>query len=278
MINSMTTAFGNINQDSSLALKKGYSKPSSLFLFTLGYRMPLNKSAVINSGHGFYIEGGINPGRLISKNLVIGLYGGWSFMDKSWATSFNENFSNDYGASIKNYDNLSDLDTTIINSSVDLFKNTKGYSNIMPGCEMKSFHNYSLYYGITIKLPFKYSPTLKLYKGTMRSHYQGDGNIATKHKDYNIFQLRRDMYGCELMILNIEQLFSRKKSQQKTFNHRGAGLSIYYESYNFYNSSLYFYDGTITHTLPLQKFATTSFLEKYKHESAYGFKLCFYIM
>ncbi len=277
-INSIFKGFSQSNSDSLMTYKRLETKPSALFLFTAGYRMPLNTSKINNSGHGIYLEGGLNPGHLISKNHVIGLYAGYAFMDKSWSTSFNENFSNDYSSSIKKDSDFSKTDSSIINSSIELFKTKKGISDIMPGCQMNSFHNYSLYYGIIIKLPYKYLPTLKLYKGTMRSYYKGDGNILGNKSDYHIVELRRNMYGCELMIINLDQLLKRNKTKKHAVNNRGGGLSIYYENYNFYNSTLYYYDGITKTNLSLKNFTTSTFLKKYRNEFNAGFKLCFYIM
>src|ERR1700741_5229648 len=63
------------------------------FLFTSGYRVPLNKNRIINSGHGVYMEGGINAGGLIAENCIIGVYGGFAMQGRFWSTSFEKNFS-----------------------------------------------------------------------------------------------------------------------------------------------------------------------------------------
>jgi len=275
---SFITLAGNFNSD-SLPVNKKTGCNKSLFLFMAGYRMPLNKNNIINSGHGVYLEGGINPGRLISKNLVMGIYAGFAMQDRFWSTSFTDNFSNDYTASINKDQSLTGIDSAVIYSSTDLFKNTKGTDATLPGCQMRSFHNYSMYYGMVFRLPVKCLPFLKIYSGTTRSHHQGDGNLATKNKSYNIFELRRKMYGCELGILSpdIRSLKCGHTSQiSKTI--RSIGLSIYYESCNFYNSSLYFDDGTTRKNILLQSFTTPSFLKKYKNDVTWGIKLCYYIM
>lgn len=277
-VSVIALASGNTASDSLFFSKNRSSKESSLFLFTAGYKIPVNKNIIINSGHGLYIEGGVNPGHLISKNLVFGFYVGWAFQDRLWSTSFNQNFSNDFSASINKEQNYSGLDSAVIYSSSDLLKNTKGNSITLPGCEMKSFHNYSYYYGVVLKLPYKYVPIIKLYTGTTRTYYQGSGNIATKQKDYNIFEIRRIMYGCELVIFKgVQNLLSNKIKKRPSNKNTGA-LSVYYESCNFSNSSLYFYDGINRTEIALRRFTNTSFLNKYKNEIAWGLKLSFFIM
>jgi hypothetical protein len=261
--------------DNTIIRTQKKENPSELLLFTLGYKTPINKNRIINSGHGVYIEGGLNFGHLISKKTTLGLYVGWSFMDKLYSTSFNPKFSNDYENSIDKENNITGLDSIIINSSINLVKNTKGTSNLMPGCEMKSFHNYSMYYGIIFKAPFKYFPTLKIYKGTLRNHYQGDGNISTLGKDYNIFEFRHSVYGFEIMVLDLETIIKRKNKTQN--KNRGVGLSIYYETINLNNSSLYFNDGETRRTISLKKYTSSTFLNKYNRENSFGIRVCYFI-
>ena len=249
----------------------------SLIWFNSGYRVPVNKQNILNSGHGLYVELGINPGTLISKDLVLAIYGGWAFMDKAWNTFFNKDFSKNYKNAMIQQENQSSLDSAVIQSSSLLFDTKTGNSISMPGCEMNSFHNYAMYFGIVIKLPHKNSPILKLYKGSLRSHYQGDGNIVSKNMDFNIFEIRRMMYGGELMVLHTNQMFKKEKNI-KTSRKRGHGaLSIYYETSDFYNASLYFYDGVNRKTIPFKNFIKQDFLTHYKREVFWGFKLSYYL-
>src|ERR1700751_2724323 len=115
----ITKVLGNNNPD-SIAVKPTYTKRPS-FLFTAGYRIPLNKNIIISSGHGIYIEVCINAGSLISKKLLLGLLGGYALQDRFWSTSFREKFSNDYKASINKEQPLSSFDSSVIYSSANLF-------------------------------------------------------------------------------------------------------------------------------------------------------------
>lgn len=250
-----------------------YEEPPSLFLFTAGYRCPVSKSSIINSGHGIYIESGINPGKYILKNLVLGVYAGMGFQDRFWKTSFNPHFSKDYNASVKEEQNYSALDSAVIHSSRHLIRDTKGNAAVMPGCATNSFHNYSLYYGLVLKLPFKYLPLLKLYHGITGSHYQDDLSLAPGQKGYSIVRLKRAMYGCELALLK-----RFKGSRHTAHRTRTVALSAYYEFCDFSTSSLYYTDGLNKTTIPLKTFVVSSFLNHYKYEVYYGFKLSFLII
>jgi len=273
-------SIGLSNKD-SLSIKSLHSANSSrnlsLLWFNSGYRVPINKQKILNSGHGLYAELGINPGGVITKDLLLAVYGGWAFMDRSWKTSFNKNFSKAYSNAMIQSENQSSFDSTLIYSSNFLFETKKGNSLTVPGCEMKSFHNYTLYFGIAIKLPYKNYPILKLYKGSLRSHYQGDGSIVSKNMDFNIFEIRRKLYGCELMVLTTNQVLSIIKNIKQPLKRGHGALSIYYEMSDFYNSSLYFYDGITKKSISFTHFVKQDFLTKYKREVFLGFKLSYYL-
>jgi hypothetical protein len=239
------------------------------FLFTLGYRLPVNKNIVLNSGNGLCLEAGINFGSLISKDLVLGFYGGMALKDRFWSTSFNGNFVNDYNASINK--EQTGVDSAIIYGSGELFKTAKGNDRTMPGCESRAFHNYSLYYGLMFSLPYKFFSGIKVYTGTTRSHFRGDGYLITKERDYNILELRRKMYGVELCVFNTE---IKCKKTSSGIN-KNFCISLYYENCDLSNSSLYFDDGDIKKSIPLKHYTTTSFLKKYNTETAWGVKLFF---
>src|SRR5437763_298912 len=99
------------NNSDSLPVGRKTACTKQTFLFTAGYRIPLNQNKIINSGHGIYMEVGLNAGRLIAKDLVLGFYGGYALQDKFWSTSFKESFSNNYNISINKEQHLSSLDS-----------------------------------------------------------------------------------------------------------------------------------------------------------------------
>lgn len=265
------------NPDSSFCSNFKPSAQSSLFLFTAGYRMPVNKASVLNSGHGIYLEAGINPGYLVSRKLVVGFFAGWAWKDRLWATSFNGDFVKEYRSSIDVESHFSSLDSSVIYASADAFETKKGTSVILPGCEMKSFHNQSFYYGALLRLPYRYLPAVKLYMGLTSSFLQGPGDMITTRKDFNVLQLKRAMYGCELILFRGFQRASSGNEKYPLQSNIGM-LSVYLESHDFYNSRLDFYDGEQGTTIALKRFLPASFLAKYRTENMWGLKLSFAIM
>lgn len=247
---------------------KDSSRANKLFLFSAAYRCPVINSSIINSNHGLCFEGGVNAGYLFSKTSTIGFYGGWGWRDNLWNVAFNPGFVKDYkNAIITTDNNISPLDSAVISTSAELFATKKGSSLTMPGCETRSFHNYSLYYGLFIKLPINYPVIVKVYTGSTRSHYQGTGDLITTKKEYNILQLRRAMYGCELLLLN------PVKVKQAVL--KNIGVSVYYERTDFSAAILHFNDGQTTRQLALKRFTHSSLLKKYKSEQFFGFKISY---
>ncbi len=241
--------------------------------FTAGYRLPLANHSVINSGHGIYTEAGFNPGAFLSGKTILGLFAGWGWQDKLWATAFDGNFVHDYKQAIDHDLVSSALDSAIIATSAKLFESKKGSSPTMPGCEMRSFHNYTLYYGLIIKLPQPYAPALKLYRGSTRSHYHGPSGLVSAGTDYNSFQLRRAMYGCELMLLNLPGFIQKNKETPKALQR--LGLSLYYEYCDFSTSALHFNDGDTQRLIPLKQFMPRSFFDSYRNEHQFGCKFSY---
>lgn len=255
----------------SLALKKrsGFAPA----FFTAGYRLPAAGNSVINSGHGIYTEAGFNPGAFLSGKTILGLFVGWGWQDKLWATAFDGDFVRGYRQAIDHDLLSSPLDSAVVAASATLFESKKGSSPTMPGCEMRSFHDYSLYYGVILKLPFPYSPVLKVYRGTTRSHYQGASGLVTAGNDYNMLQLRRAMYGCELMLLDPLALVQKRKAVSRPLQRIGLGL--YYEYCNFTSAALHFNDGDSQRLIPLKQFTSRSFFNSYRSEHKFGCKISY---
>lgn len=255
-------ARGRAFNEDSLKLHNRY------LVLNAGYRLPLNNTKIINSGHGLYLEAGLNLARFFNKRTVIGLFAGFAAQDRLWNTSFRQGFVNDYRQAIDARQGLSSADSAIVAGSARLFGDQHGKAPLMPGCATGSFHSYNLYCGIILRL--RVPPALKLYAGSTRSHFQGEPVIAGQ--SYSILELRRAMYGAELMLQgsSLPGLQAAKWLQH-------AGLGIYYEYYDLYASTLYFDNGERQRRIALKAFTSHSFLHRYRHDEAFGVKL-FYML
>jgi hypothetical protein len=224
--------------------------------------MPCNRNIVINSGHGLYFETAVATARVSDSKILLGIYGGWSWMDRAWNTSFNKTFAADYRGALNPEHRLEGFDSSLVFAFSKLLSR-KGTDLIAPGCAMQSFHNYSLYYGLIFKLPGKTQPTIKIYTGFVRSHLLAAQVITDG--DYNIFQLRRRMYGSEIIVFSGWKL---KKSNSST-----GLLSLYAECASIKNASLYFSDGSLQKEIKLKNFAGEQFLQKYQSAWTFGFRV-----
>jgi hypothetical protein len=255
------------NPDTSIAGRR-------FILFSASYRLPVNKSRILNSGHGIAIEAGINPARFFSGKTIIGLYAGWGWRDHLWSTSFDRQFVHDYQSTVIT-ETLSARDSSIVHVSKELFREKKGASVPLPGCETNSFHNYSIYYGIILRLP-RYSPVLKLYTGSVRAHYQGPGDLIEPQKEHTIVQLRRKMYGAEILLSDPLGFICRKKQYPSWL--ANLAFSFYYEQNDFSTAVLYFSDGEQELHIPLKRFTGSAFLNKYKKEQTFGFRFSYALL
>jgi hypothetical protein len=243
-----------------------------LLLFTAGYRLPVTKPMIINSGQGLYVEAGINPLWFAAKKIGFGVFGGYALKDNFWNTSFNSQFVSDYDAAVNTERHYSTLDSALIATSRQLFAAKK--TNTQAGCGTNSFHNYSLYYGILFKVPMRAGVYVKLYTGSTRSHYRGTTEITTKGN--NNIQFRRKMYGGELMLRDpLALVFKSKRYHPSLVN---FGIGMYYEFIDMYTASLFFSDGDQRAIIALKQFTSSAFISKYRCEQLYGFKLSYSVL
>ncbi|MCE3278475.1 MAG: hypothetical protein K0S44_666 [Bacteroidetes bacterium] len=245
----------------------------SLLNITAGYRCPMNKANILNSGHGLYFEAGINAGYFLPNKLQIVLFGGWGWKDRLWTTGFNQIFLNDINISFSD-NQLSSNDSMIVNSFHEELNNNEKKTISFPSCKTNTFHNSSFYYGISFGLPFKkYHTVIKVYRGTTRSSFTGNDR-SDSGKEYNLYEIRRNMNGIELSLFpGFKRTLKDKFFGTPLFSHLGM-VSFYYERINFSSSVLYFTDGDQRQTIKLSEFLNYSFLNKYKFENVFGVKIC----
>jgi hypothetical protein len=236
-------------------------KKDPLGFFAVGYRMPLNHNPVINSGHGLFIEGGLNLFKNKLKKVQLSVIAGWAFQDRLWNTKFNERFAEDYTNSIST-ENVP-ADSGCIHLSQYLISNASGNAATPPGCSTNSFHNYSMYLGFELHFKSKYFNGLKLYRGTTRTYIMSDYKTRMA-QEFNVFEIRRPMYGAEVTITRF--LLKQRNS---------ISLNVYSEYNNFTNSVLHFYDGSSVRNISLRKIAKSSFIDKYRFDAYFGFKCSF---
>jgi hypothetical protein len=244
------------------------SNRSSLLIISAGYRMPLTKSKIISSGHGLYIEAGINPAFLVSEKALAGIYGGWAAKDDLWHTSFSNDIILDYNNSITGHQ-LKGFDSVVVHSSAELIATSKGRSGLAPGCETRSFHTSSLYYGIIIGIRIRsYPMALKLYSGLTKTLIKKN-NVITEDPEFNYLAFQRRMFGVEF----IAYPGMKSKAIKDLKDFRLGCVSFYYEYTRFSGGALQYNDSKHSLHIPFDTFLNTAFLKKYNSEVTGGIKL-----
>jgi hypothetical protein len=224
---------------------------------------------VINSGHGIYIESGINAGYFLKEKKLFSVIGGMALKDKLWATAFKAQFIDDL-LSMHSAEELLSGDSAIVSGFKRSLK--EGQTGSLASCRNNSFHTYSWYYGVVFSLPVEhYATTLKLYRGTTRSGATIDKGITAESAAY--YEIRRKMSGIELSLFpGFRQRLSKKNGDVPLISHIGM-VSFYYERTNFSDAVLYYSDNDTDQKIRFSQFVSSSFLRKYKNENTLGFKV-----
>jgi hypothetical protein len=251
--------------DSTLA-----HSPNFLPLYVnAGYRLPINQSSFINSGHGLYAESGINGGYFLKEKKMFSLIGGMALKDKLWATAFKRQFIDDL-LLMHSAEELLSGDSAIVSGFKRSLK--EGQTGAVGSCRTNSFHTYSWYYGIVFSLPVgHYATTLKLYRGTTRSGATIDKGITAESEAY--YEIRRKMSGIEVSLFPGFRLRLSKKDADVPVISRIGMVSFYYERANFSDAVLYYSDNDTDQRIRFSEFVSSSFLRKYKNENTLGIKV-----
>jgi hypothetical protein len=252
---------------------------SSLIIANFNYRGNLNKR-MLSSGHGFGAELGFNFGYFISQKLLLGAFGGWATRDILWNTSFNRGYLNEFNTSF-NGSSLNGNDSIVVNKMASLF-NQGGY-----------FHDRSFYWGLIFRLPFRYAPIVKVYRGYVSSSYKSSSAnrvilnpfvSSDKKFDHDYYDLVRNIdFGVELFLYNGRSRvqdydpnsYPKAKKKKLRWNKNVLGLSIYIEKLDAYHSAFSYTDGYHDVKVSFERVMSSDFLQKHKTEYNVGLRLSY---
>lgn len=252
---------------------------SSWFIANVGYRYKLNKGT-INSGHGLSIEVGVNFGYFISQKLILAPIVGIGFRDVFYNTSFSNNYINDFNSSL-DMSQLSHNDSLVVNEYKGMV-NSKGF-----------LHERLSYFGIMLKLPYKYAPIVKVYKGGISHSYKTGAEVLRldppptpkqNRTDNDYFDIIKQLnYGVEVYLYSgpsrvkeySSQEFKLDNSPKKCYHLNFASLSVYFECIDASKASFGYDDGIHSATVPFSNVLSSDFVKKYKTEYNIGVRLSF---
>lgn len=262
------------SQDSSNSFSVKPLNQSSLFIANASYRMKANKSP-LHSGRGLGFELGLNLGYFVSQKLLIAPFIGYGFRDAILNTSYSDEYiddlSNSYDPSI-----LNRTDKLAVDRLVSFIKNGD------------DFHETVDYYGLMIRLPFRYSPIIKIYTGNVSQLYKTfdqlalDTTISSNGKyDHDYLSIDSKMkWGAEFFLYNgvsksfqYDYLNTMIKEKDLNFSLNIIALSVYFEQIDNSNASFYFTNGPENVRVPLKNVMSQSFMDKYRKDVNFGFRL-----
>lgn len=251
---------------------------SSLFLFNVNYRFKINKGQ-ISSGHGLGLELGFNLGYFISQKLLFAPFVGMGMRDIFYPTRFNSSYVKDFEAN-NHSASLSGNDSIAVNYMASIIG------------ERQYYHERHSYFGLMIKLPYKYMPILKIYTGESSLSYKTAGEpiqlkpyvSGDKKTDNDYFDIsRRINWGVEVFLYNgrtrvrnyENQIFSAENRKRLKWTTNSLALSLYVQQFDTYHAHFGFSDGYHDVDVPMSTFMTASFMNKYKRDYFVGLRLSY---
>lgn len=249
---------------------------SSLIIGNVSYRVKLNRSP-LSSGKGLGFEVGFNPGYFISQKLLLAVFAGYELKDWFWNTSYDAGYLRDFNANF-NGQNFRGNDSIVVNKMASLV-NGKG-----------AFHNVNGYYGIMLRLPFRFAPVLKVYKGYQSAAYRsGSDRIYLKpflsddkKYDHDYYSVDNSLkWGVELFLFNgftrVGQYASLPLAARKNLKWMNniLALSIYFEKLDTYHSVFSYSNGPQVVDVPFTSCMSPAFLNKYRTDYNIGLRVSY---
>ncbi len=249
---------------------------SSLFIINANYRFKMN-AGYLSSGHGFGAEFGFNLGYFISQKFLLAPFVGIGTRDILYQTKFTPGYMSDFNRGF-NSSQLSGNDSLIVNYMASIMSD-KGY-----------YHQRLSYYGLMIKLPYKYIPILKMYTGesslsfnTFNEPVQPQPLTPSNRKtDKDYFDITQKLnWGFEVFLYNGRTrvrnselpLLNSKQKQRLKWSSNLLALSLYIEQYGNSKSKFTYSNGYYNIHVPMSSFMTQEYMNKYKKTYNIGIRL-----
>lgn len=237
------------------------------------YRIPVGKASINRCGKGLVLEGQIGFG----KRTKFYLLGGYATQGKLSSGKFTQGFADDFNQNL-NTANLAGRDSAGLEIFSDDMYGMRGWAFPLPPYH-EGYHEGIFYFGLTIALPKKL-PVLKIYHGVVR----GTGTSESPAIVYspcaegytndgaNHFTRRPLNWGATLTFR--DPFFFIKNEKISDFSELFT-ISFYYEARDFSKAKYFFRDGCAQESsvLYFRDFTSVEFMNKYKNEIQFGFRI-----
>jgi len=245
---------------------------ASLFIADFNQRMRVSHNP-LNSGKGLGLEVGFNPAYFFNRRLLLGVFGGIAMRDVFYNTKFSSSYRNDFNQSF-NSTGFQGNDSLVANKFASIINDG-------------SFHDQELYYGIIFRLPYAWAPVVKLYTGDLNWVYKTDNHLrvtpsSETRNDNDYYNISHHIqWGAEIFLFwgytkigDYGKLpFAKKKPL--LFSTRVLPLSFFIERINSARSEYSFDTGEMSVVVPQSRILGDSFIQKYKSNYYFGFRLLY---
>ena len=247
------------------------------FSASVQYRVPINNNKINSSGHGLSFEGSIGLTKIIFDKDYISVFGGVSFREGFYKTTFKEEFKADFDNAINT--SLNGLEGEAVSRLQHDFHYLQSARVPLPSYH-EGWHEKNLYYGLILGTDKVKLPVLKLYTGittTVGGISVSDSCISPGHSgqtEYGFHKLKRPLvYGINITQRDVLALFGKEMADRIA----RLSFSIYYEMSNFSETKYKYWSGCEEANLGLNDFVTDSFKAKYtNNDIRFGFKVGFW--
>lgn len=250
----------------------GQHNQSSLFIGSINERMRVSHN-VLNSGKGLGLEAGINPAWFFNSRLTLGVFAGVAMRDVFYNTKFSDAYINDFNRSF-NGTGLQGNDSLVANQYARLIGKA-------------GFHDREVYYGIVFRLPYKWAPVVKLYTGWLYWVYKTDNHLPVKpdsdtrndNDEYDIDH--RISWGAEVFLfpgytrVGDYHEFPFIKKRPLTYLTYRFPISFFIERISTAHSTYHFDTGELSVNLPQERILSPSFIDQYKSNYYFGFRISY---
>ena len=245
---------------------------SSLILISVNERMRVSPD-VLHSGKGLGFEGGINPGYFFNQRLLLGFFAGWAMQDGMYSTTFTNSYRNDFNQSL-NTTGLHGNDSLVVDK----------LSSLVNG---GGLHDQEYYYGLIFRLPYRRAPVVKLYTGQMNWRYRTFDHLqvytanASQEYDHDYYKVTHSLrWGAEVSLFDgYSEVYEYENIHPKNKRYFARVnilfLSFFLQRINSGQSVYSFDNGVVKINFPASSLLRPAFVQKYKANFYYGFRLSF---
>lgn len=254
----------------------------SFWDISVGYRMPVNKNSIHQSGHGIAWDFYFFPLKNDAERKVnFAILGGWTWKDRLWNNKFNKDFASNYKSNLNRTD-FSGLDSLGVARLANEIEGYHGWEIPLPSYH-NGIHERSFYAGFQFFIEGGIRSSFKFYVGNKVSVAGIDydslcvspGSSNSLTSEFGYFYFKRPLFfGGEISLQPFSNIFKNEK-----FNWKQVSVSFFYEYADFTKSKFKYHSGCeTTDYIPFDRILPSDILSRYKKDVRFGLRLGIFLV